>query len=61
MKTIKIEKKKEYYKEQMESYNLEVRTYIETYGNDNSEYLIHRRLMSQYYRGCVNALIELLK
>ena len=39
----------------LESYTNEITEYLENEGNDNSEYLIHRRLMQSYYRGLVHA------
>lgn len=54
-----IEKAKNNYKNHLESYGKEIRQYIDKYGNDNSDYLIHRRLMESYHRGAFNALNEL--
>lgn len=55
----KIKKPKEKHKKEMDSYGKQVNEHIEKYGNDNCDYLIHNRLMSNYHRGAVNAFIEL--
>lgn len=55
----KIDKLKSEYQIALDKYSKIVREYVQEYGIDNSDYLIHRRLMEQYYRGKYNALCEL--
>jgi len=51
-----LKKDKEKHRLAMEKYAEQVREYIQENGNDNSEYLIYRRLMESYHRGAWNAL-----
>lgn len=57
----KIEKLKKYHQNELDNYNSETFDFIKEYGNISCDYLAHRRSMTVYYRGAVNALIELEK
>ena len=57
----KIKEKMEEHEKDMKRYDAETREYITKYGNDNSDDLIHRRLISGYNRGAYNALLAALK
>jgi len=47
---------KEEHRLSMEKYDGNVRDYIAKYSNDNCDYLLHNRMMSNYHRGAWNAL-----
>lgn len=57
----KIDRLKSEYQTSLDKYSKQVRDYIQKYGNDNSDYLISRHEMVQYYRGKYNAMCELEK
>lgn len=57
----KITDLKKHHKKEMLDYSEQIRNYVKDYGNDNSDYLIHRINMSSYHRGAYNTLIELEK
>jgi len=52
---------KEEYGVEMASYAKQVRGHIKDYGPTPCEYLMHRQMMSNYYRGGYNSLVELEK
>lgn len=54
-----LERLKKKYQDEMECHSAIVNQYLGTYGNDNCDYLIYNRIMSNYYRGSWNALNEL--
>lgn len=56
-----LESLRESHKASMDSYNKQVNDHIDKYGNDGCESLLHRRIMSNYHRGALNALIEVKK
>ena len=60
MKT-EIDKLKQHHQNETDNYDKLVDSHISGYENDNCDYLIHQRIMSNYHRGAVNALIELEK
>ena len=51
----------EHHRGLMLDYDKQTREYMQEYGNDNCEYLLHRRIMYNYHRAAVNALVELEK
>lgn len=55
----KVKKEMEAHQTRIDMCASEVRKHINDYGNDNCEYLIHRRLMEQYHRGAYNALLSI--
>jgi len=57
----KIAELKEKHHKELTSYGDQVKEYVDQYGNDNSDYLTHRRNMCHYHRGAYNALIEVEK
>ena len=46
------------HKEKMEGYAKEIREFIEEHGNNNCDYLNHRKLMESYHHGAWQALAE---
>ena len=57
----RFDEAKAHHKKWMDSYSKEVNDYVNEYGNDNCDYLIHRRLMSNGHRMAWNALNDLYK
>ena len=52
----KIRKKVEY-----ERYSDNIREFINESGNIDCDYIRHQRIMANYFRGSINALMEVLK
>jgi len=55
----KIEELRDKYNKELSWYRAQYDAYIQDYGEDKSDYLIHRINMIQYYRGAIAALTEL--
>jgi len=55
----KIDELKEKHRKELKNYGDQVSEYVDKHGNDNCEYLLHRRMMEHYHRGAYNVLIEL--
>lgn len=57
----KITELKEKHKKEMEKYDGEVRRLVSNGTPLECDYIIHRRIMSNYHRGAYNALVDLEK
>lgn len=59
MNNVKIERLTKHHLKELDFYSEQVEDYLEKYGNDKSDYLIHRLRLKEYHSGALSVLNSL--